>query len=214
MPKRKNRSSDSPKEKDLQDVKRSSYSPRQQDLKSVNQSFLIVCGARQTEVNYFKSFRVRSAKVVPAPGDPCRLVRKALTLVDRDEYDQVWCVFDIDPHVHSITTENFSNAFENAKTNRFHIAYSNECFELWYILHFEFLETGLPRSDYGGKLTKHLGQKYEKNDPNMYEKLREQQSIAIRNAEKLLASYDQPNPEQDNPSTTVHLLVQALNMFI
>jgi hypothetical protein len=48
----------------------------------------------------------------------------------------------------------------------------------------------------------------------MYDKLRERQSIAIRNAEKLLANYDRPNPEQDNPSTTVHLLVQALNMFI
>lgn len=189
------------------------YSPRKQDLKDVKPRFLIVCGAAKTEVNYFKGFRVPK-KVIPAPGDPCTLVRKALKLVDRDEYDQVWCVFDRDPHVDSITPEDFNNAFKNAKTNGFNIAYSNECFELWYILHFEFLDTGLPRSNYEGRLTKHLGQKYEKNDPKMYDKLREQQPIAIRNAEKLLANYDRSNPEQDNPSTTVHLLVQALNMFI
>jgi hypothetical protein len=47
----------------------------------------------------------------------------------------------------------------------------------------------------------------------MYQQLLEQgnQALAIKHAEKLLASYDPSNPEKDNPSTTVHLLVQALN---
>jgi RloB-like protein len=69
----------------------------------------------------------------------------------------------------------------------------------------------MPRSDYATKLRELLGQKYLKNDPKMYQKLVENQPIAIKNAKKLLVSYDRANPEQDNPSTTVHLLVQALN---
>jgi RloB-like protein len=189
------------------------YSPRKLDIREVKQRFLIVCGSAETEVNYFNSFRVPK-KVVPAPGDPCRLVKKTYQFAAKDKYDQIWCVFDRDPHINSIPAKDFENALKNAKKNGFNIAYSNECFELWYILHFELLDYDLPRSNYGNKLTKYLGEKYEKNDPNMYEKSQKYQADAIRNAEKLLSSYDRPNPEQDNPATTVHLLVQALNKFI
>jgi hypothetical protein len=194
-----------------------SYSDRKLNIREPKPEFLIVCGAAVTEVKYFESFRVPK-KVVPEPVDPSQLVKRAYEMAkkyaneNKEEYDQVWCVFDRDPHVDSMTAENFNNAFQNAKTYGIHIAYSNECFEIWYILHFELLSTGLPRSDYQGKLTKHLGQKYKKNDSKMYEKLQNYQPDAIRNAKNLLKEYqDKPNPEQDNPSTTVHLLVQALN---
>jgi RloB-like protein len=193
------------------------YSDRNINSREPKPEFLIVCGAAVTEVKYFESFRASiriPITVVPIPVDPYQLVKKARELADKNEYYQVWCVFDRDPHVNSMKPENFNNAFQNAETYGFYIAYSNECFELWYILHFEFLNTGLPRSDYESKLTKHLGQKYKKNDPTMYAKLQKQQPIAIKHAQKLLANYDQPNPEKDNPSTTVHLLVQALNKFI
>jgi RloB-like protein len=79
------------------------------------------------------------------------LVNSAHKLANEDEYDQVWCVFDRDEG--AWTAQNFNNALQNAKTYGFHVAYSNECFEIWYILHFEFLNTGLPRSDYEDKLT-------------------------------------------------------------
>jgi hypothetical protein len=36
----------------------------------------------------------------------------------------------------------------------------------------------------------------------------------IGNAERLLAEYDPRDPERDNPSTTVHLLVRELNKSI
>jgi RloB-like protein len=193
-----------------------SYSPRKLDIKEVKQRFLIVCEGTKTEPNYFKSFRVPK-DVVDVKGvakDPSGIVNSAKELAKEDEYDQVWCVFDRDPGTDSWTAENFNNALGNAKRLKFHVAYSNKCFELWYILHFEFLNTGLPRDDYQAKLTKHLGQKYEKNDLKMYENLLDRQQTAIKHSQKLLESYDRSNPEQDNPSTTVHLLVQALNKFI
>ena len=56
-----------------------------------------------------------------------------------------------------------------------------------------------------------MGKKYQKNSDTIYDDLRNRQVNAIRNAEKLLASYNPLNPGQDNPSTTVHLLVKELN---
>jgi hypothetical protein len=191
-----------------------SYSPRKLDLREVKQRFLIVCEGMKTEPYYFRSFRVPKAvvSVQGAAGDPTRLVNTANNLAQEEEYDQIWCVFDRDEG--AWTAENFNNALQNAKTYGFDVAYSNECFELWYILHFQFLNTGLPRSDYEDKLSELLSTKYRKNDPTIYQQLLGKQSIAIKHAQKLLETYDRPNPERDNPSTTVHLLVQALNKFI
>ncbi len=47
----------------------------------------------------------------------------------------------------------------------------------------------------------------------MYEKLLSKQATAIRNAKKLLSTYSSPNPEQDNPSTTVFILVEEPNKY-
>ena len=50
-----------------------------------------------------------------------------------------------------------------------------------------------------------------KTSDTIYDDLFNRQETAIKNAEKLLKQYHKPNPAQDNPSTTVHLLVKALN---
>lgn len=98
-----------------------------------------------------------------------------------------------------------------ATKQNFKVAYSNEAFELWYILHFEFLHTGIPRIDYINKLTNLLGERYQKNSDAIYDNLFNKQETAIKNAEKLLKQYDKQNPAENNPSTTVNLLVKALN---
>jgi RloB-like protein len=77
--------------------RKNSYSDRNINSRAVKERFLIVCGSAETEVNYFNRFRVPK-KVVPAPGDPCRLVKKTYQFAAKDEYDQIWCVFDRDPH--------------------------------------------------------------------------------------------------------------------
>ena len=63
------------------------------------------------------------------------------------------------------------------------------------------------------KAAVYLKREYKKNDPFIYQELLERQGDAIRNARRLLAEYNPPNPAQDNPSTTVHLLVEALNRY-
>jgi len=58
-----------------------------------------------------------------------------------------------------------------------------------------------------------LGHPYQKNSEIIFEELLARQADAIRNAKRLLAQYSPPNPAADNPSTTVHKLVEQLNRF-
>ena len=199
------------------EAKSRGYSPRKIGTRDVRQRFLIVCEGKETEPNYFKSFRVPRV-VINVKGlgkNPSQIVESAKEFNNQEDYDQVWCVFDRD----SWTEKDFNNAITNAKTQGFEVAYSNEAFELWYILHFEFLNTGITRTKYLQKLNSLLGnslpgKKYQKNSETIYEEILEKQAIAIKNAEQLLKQYNPQNPAKDNPSTTVHLLVKELNRFI
>ena len=188
------------------------YSSRKIDTREVKQRFLIVCEGAKTEPNYFRSFRVPK-NVIDVRGvgeNPSRLVQSAIDLKNQDEYDQVWCVFDRDDW----SEHDFNNAIKNAKKEGFGVAYSNEAFELWYLLHFEFLSTGIPRRDYILKLNSLLGHRYKKNSESIYDELLEKQSTAIKNAENLVKEYNPHVPSRDNPSTSVHLLIKELNKFI
>ena len=78
----------------------------------------------------------------------------------------------------------FNTAIQMAESYGFHVAYSNEAFELWYLLHFEYLTAGINRSQYRTKLTKHMKKKYRKSDSDMYKKLLNRQKKAIHRAKK------------------------------
>jgi len=177
--------------------------------------FLIVCEGKKTEPNYFKKFPIPPDSVVEVEGigaNTDRLVREAIRLKSMNKYHQVWVVFDRD----SFTPEHFNNAINLAEANNIKVAYSNEAFELWYCLHFHYLDTGITREDYCTLLSKpnFLGKKYEKNCETIFEELLSLQSRAIKHARILLEQYNPSNPALDKPSTTVHLLVEQLNRLV
>lgn len=84
---------------------------------------------------------------------------------------------------------------------------------IWYLLHFHYHDSAINRTQYETMLTNRLGFRYKKNDPLIYDHLLPLQNDALRNAEKLISSYENHSPEKDNPSTTVHLLVKELNKY-
>jgi len=183
---------------------------------------LIVCEGEKTEPNYFRSFRAATASVivVGTGSSTTSLVEEAVRLRDLDQgerrhegietgYDHVWCVFDKD----SFTDALFNEAIRLARDKGLRVAYSNEAFELWYLLHFDYHDAALSRDQYGEKLKERLGHPYAKNSTRMYEELLARQEDAIRNAGALLRRYDPHNPAKDNPCTTVHLLVAELNKW-
>ena len=176
---------------------------------------LVVCEGAKTEPNYFKCFpyaEVFDVEVVGTGRNTDSLVEEAIRLRDNAEregspFNEVWCVFDRD----SFTAQNFNRARQIAQNEHLRTAMTNEAFELWYLLHFNFHDAVISRKTYSKRLTVALKQKYKKNMPNAYELLLARQPDAIRNAKTLLNRYAPWNPEAHNPSTNVHQLVQRLN---
>lgn len=182
----------------------------------IRDRILIVCEGEKTEPNYFRRFPVKSEVIVVGVGkNTISLVEEAVRRKRQAEkkgapYNQVWCVFDRD----EFPADNFKDALSLASENGVETAYSNQCFELWYYLHFEYTTVAHHRNRYSDLLTKCLKKEYRKNIIDMYDQLLDRQRNAITNAEKLLASYDVDVPEKNDPSTKVHLLVLELNKRI
>lgn len=181
---------------------------RRLDLRELLPRILIVCEGEKTEPLYFDRFKPRGARVI-VKGTGCNtvsLVEEARRLATGDSFDRVWCVFDRD----SFPAEDFQAAIELCKRYGFGAAYTNQAFELWYLLHFDFHTSALDRSQYSDKVTERIGRKYEKNDPALFTLLFPLREAAIHNAERLLTSYNPHVPHLDNPCTTVHQLVREL----
>lgn len=192
--------------------KNSNYRRRRRDRLEVLQRFLIVCEGEKTEPRYFEGFRVPQL-VVDVKGlgnDPKRIVEEAIRKSEEAEYNQVWCVFDRD----DVEVGDFNGALQRARSQQIQVAYSNQAFELWYLLHFDFHNTAISRRDYVTKLSKSMGREYRKNDSRMFDLLSSRQNTAIQNANRLLGQYSPHNPASDNPSTTVHTLVTQLKRFL
>lgn len=199
--------------------KAETYARRSRNLQPKDH-ILIVCEGEKTEPNYFLSFPVNKTLVnvkVSGEGRNTRsLVKQAEKLAKEakdngEPYDQVWCVFDKD----DFSCDNFNAAINICERKpKFNAAYSNEAFELWYLLHYEYHDTAHSRDRYKEMLTDRLGETYKKNSEEMYEKLLNKQEQAIKNAEKLYSMHDHNSPALNNPCTTVFKLVQELNKFL
>ena len=182
---------------------------------------LIVCEDSKSGADYLRSFKVPAAfvevVVEGGAGNTCGVVERALALRQtaisaRQPYSHVWCVFDRD----SFPPKDFNKAFELARARgneNVRIIWSNECIELWYLLHFDFRMTSIDRHELLRLISQptRLGKKYDKGDTSVFDLLKDKTETAIRNARRLLATYgDDLNPERDNPSTKVHELVIVL----
>lgn len=211
---------------------------RKTNYKLPRKRFLIVCEGEKTEPNYFEAFRkigrdTKTASIeIRAEGAvSVTVVKRAKKLKDEGDYgeDEVWCVFDRDAKRENNNQQNFNEAIRLAMENQVNLAISNDAFELWYLLHYEYYESETHRSVINEMLSSktRLGEKYEKNCEQMYEKLKDKQANAIKYARKLLSSYG-VNPDNldsltleektrihnQNPSTTVYQLVEKLNEVI
>jgi hypothetical protein len=190
------------------------FAVRKENVRATRKTILIVCEGARTEPFYFESFRL-SKKVVSIKGvgkNTLSIVEDAVTLNKQTEFDETWCVFDRD----SFPPARVSAAFALAKQHKYKIAFSNESFELWYLLHFCYMDAKITRKQYCGKLTEYLGFKYEKNCPKVQAVLLEKQGEAIKRARKLEKNHIF-SPGQEHackPTTSVYKLVERLNGLI
>lgn len=192
-------------------------------------SILIVCEGEKTEPSYFNQFRITSANVksVGEGYNTVSLVNRALALAQQGNYDQVWCVFDKD----DFNDNDFNSAIQKAEANNFGVAYSNQAFEYWLLLHFnDHQGGGMHRDSYNDKINEHLkpfeviynGNGTKLVEEDFFELLdgiddrtsRKRAEFAIDRAERNYNNFDHTNPAREESSTTVFRLVRELLKYV
>jgi hypothetical protein len=197
---------------------------RRSEALAERERILIVCEGERTEPNYFLEIgktlppHVIELIIEGMGMNTLSLVREAIRLRDNKEeslqpYDQTWVVFDKD----DFPPNDFNSAITLCDQQGLKAAFSNEAFELWYVLHFEYRTTAMPRTEYKAKLSTLLGRPYAKNALDMYQVLDAMgsQASAIKWAQRLhkAVTDNHITPANANPCTTVYQLVEVLNAF-
>jgi RloB-like protein len=189
--------------------------------------FLIVTEGVKTEPHYFESLKraiprhaVQHIDIKGAGDNTYRVVKLAKETREKSlrHYDEVWAVFDRD----SFPAEHFNQAIQQAKSWGIETAWTNEAFELWYLLHFQFVQNGMSREQYRPflerELTQRMGQPftYQKNRADMYDLLQQygDEKRAIEWAKQLESHFEgETDYANQNPCTKVHVLINALNLL-
>lgn len=177
--------------------------------------FLVVEG--KSEKIYFANFASRCCRVkvfVGPSGDPVGLVKYAENLkkrgtIDLDDLDKLWCVFDRDDN----GQESIDKAIKTARKRGFEIAFSNPCFEMWLLWHFE--ETFAFREvsqSLLGELEPHLND-YGKTK-NYFDRLKPHMDDAICRAKKARTMHLRDGKKEFtrefNPSSNVFEIIEGI----
>ena len=198
---------------------------RKENVREKLVRFLIVCEGTKTEPHYFEALiknyisNVREATIEGEGRATVALVDRTLEIKQELErknamsFDRVWVVFDKDDF------DDFNDAIKKANKLGFHSAWTNEAFELWYYLHFEYLDTGIGRADYIKKLEEAFKEKlgdshfeYKKGNPDIYSLLQQygREDLAKRFAQQLRGLYTGTDYAAHKPCTMVDKLVEEL----
>src|SRR5574344_623666 len=135
-------------------------------------TFFIATEGTKTEPNYFNALKEELEKTkrfnidisIEGKGkSTTALVKKVIRQIENNhqEYDRIWAVFDKDDF------EDFDEAIELAKEHNVNCAWSNECFELWLLLHFEDVSEQMGRNDLFKKLETSIRKALSKSNQNV-----------------------------------------------
>jgi len=170
----------------------------------------IACEGGVTEPRYLRSFERPGVNIKPAAGgDPATVVAAASKAAkkakdDRAPFDEVWVVFDDDQR------PGVADAITAADKAKLKVAYSNPCFEIWYLQHCRYSMEWQRTDEAIAELRKYIP-RYDK-DSDVYNLLLPKQADALANAPRLREEHRANRKKTtDNPSTTVDILVKRLN---
>ena len=187
--------------------------------------FLIVCEGTKTEPYYFETLvqgsmsDVRKEDIQGVGMGTVALIKETkaikhdLEKKNNMQFDRVWVVFDKDDF------QDFNQAIAMAKELGYGSAWSNEAFELWYCLHFAYLNTAIKRSAYITMIENTLklktgnnNFKYTKGNPDNYRLLQQygDENMAKQHAASLRRLFIGTNYASHNPCTMVDKLVDEL----
>lgn len=149
-----------------------------------------------------------------------RWLAKVQEDVDIEDFDEVWILFDKD----DFPDYRFDNAVKSAEKQGFVAGWSNECFELWYLLHAQDQVSAIGRRGIYPKLRSlHEADKNYETDLKgesgeaFHRMMAHHPSVrvALRRAKKLDAERDHSAPpSRSNPCTKVYGLVEKLLPYV
>ena len=177
-------------------------------------------GKNKTEKTYFSNFEdgKKSYNITYARGnntDPLKLVKMLIKEIDElkldlQDDDVAYCIFDTDVDLNK--NKIIEEAIQLAKKNNIKIITSSPCFELWFLLHYDYTTANMD-SEKVIKRLKEYYPKYEKNI-NIYPDIIKEIDLAIDRAKKL-EKYQTDNNRrigtvEANPNTEVYKIVEYL----
>ena len=191
---------------------------------------LYFCEGEQTKLLYFEGFKrliednpiykdMVLIEIEPCAAETMRVIGMAERYVHKNGIDrgQIWCVYDKD----SFPAKDFNGVAERVdKLNtdnpnlQYHAAWSNECIEFWFVLHFAYYTSNNHRSEYIKFLNdkfREVGiEKDQKNRKDMLNILIEKGNpkLAIRYAKRILRDGEGNTPTEIMPGTKVYELVE------
>lgn len=200
--------------------------------------FLIVCEDGQTEPYYFSRFgpeippETLYLRPVGAGLDPLGVVARAT--LERDQLaaefnrtvDETWVVFDKDDaDKEPGKIKRFHEALRQADEQKFKLAFSNEVFELWLLLHLTDVDPAapIPRAAIYAQLEHELRQfpalrtfQYVHGKKDVVDAVLQagSEQAAIQRAKALAVVHTGKPPLAANPSTQVYELAETLRSWI
>jgi hypothetical protein len=209
---------------------------RQEYLERKEFRYYIFCEGEQTEPQYFSSFKkyIESnpiyknlvlIEIEPCGAETMRVISQAEEFVRKNKVKkgQIWCLYDKD----SFPAERFNGVHDRAVfLNRlnsdlqYHAAWSNECIEYWFLLHFSYYTSNNYRSKYieflNSKFAELKLNKYAKNMDNIFDILLQygNPKLAIRYAKRIIEENKGKTPAMIAPGTKVYELVEELAKYL
>lgn len=209
---------------------------RQEHLEMKKYRYYIFCEGQATEPKYFQGFKklieenpiyrdMVLIEIEPCQAETMRVIGMAEKYVKKNKIQkgQIWCVYDKD----SFPASDFNGVAHRAeqlnKENselQYHTAWSNECIEFWFLLHFAYYTANNHRREYEGFLNdkfKELGiGKYQKNMDDIFDILMQKGNpkLAIRYAKRIIKDGQGKTPAEIAPGTKVYELVEELAKYL
>ncbi len=184
-------------------------------IKKISKRVLIACEDTKSSKFYFtkmiKDYGLRGQVVFAKHigTNPMKVLEAIkVHLSDDSNFDEKWIVIDKDNYSKS----EFNGTIESARALNINVAYANEAYELWILLHFKDQKAHINRFQLNKELKVLVD--YKKNNEFIYEIIKSKQNEAIKRSKNLMKYFIDINgcskPFNDNPSNTIYRLVESL----
>jgi hypothetical protein len=190
---------------------------RRRNFRPPKKTFLIICEG-ETEKIYFENLKAAERKTeinlkpeLPGHRNDClSIVENAIK--QKDDYDRVWCVFDLDTAYKEMNK--YKKALEKASNQDIETVESYPCFEVWFLLHFIYTTRMFTNckqviealrkyiKDYSKRQEYHLRK-------NLYVELKSKLSDAIENSVKL-ERYNSENSITKGIRSNVYKIIEKM----